>query len=119
MKMDTHPLIAAALAAPKTHAVVTTFADGEVRRFETRNLGSAENHAVSERRKIGRDLISRQTGAVVRVVSVEIVAIKSRAELAAEYLDLVGYDPFEDCPTISEVEVAQILVEYKREAGIQ
>jgi len=73
--MTAEQLIAAALAAPKTHAVVTTYADGRERRFDTRNAGSAENHAVGERRKIGRDLIDRNTGATVRVVSVEVVAI--------------------------------------------
>jgi len=57
----THALIAAALAAPKTHVVVVTYADGRVRRFETRNEASAENHAVMERRKVGRDLIDRAT----------------------------------------------------------
>lgn len=71
----THPLIAAALAAPKTHAVVTLYADGRVRRFETRNLASAETHAVGERRKVDRDLIDRMTGETVRVVSVEVVAL--------------------------------------------
>lgn len=68
-----HPLIAAALAMPKTHAVVTRFADGNERRHETRNMASAENYAVGERRKIGRDLISRETGETVRVVAVEIM----------------------------------------------
>lgn len=67
-----HPLIEAALAAPKTHSVVTTYADGRVRRFDTRNLASAENHAVGERRKIGRSLIDRATGRTVQVISVEI-----------------------------------------------
>ena len=72
----THALIAAALAAPKTHVVVVTYADGRVRRFETRNEASAENHALMERRKVGRDLIDRMTGKTVRVVSVVIEEIK-------------------------------------------
>ena len=71
----THPLIAAALAMPKTHEVVTTYADGTVKRFLTRNLASAENHAVGERRKIGRNLISRENGSKVRVIGVDIIAI--------------------------------------------
>jgi hypothetical protein len=70
-----HPLIAAALAAPKTHNVVTTYADGTVKTFPTRNLASAENHAVGERRKVGRDLIDRMTGKPVRVVSVIVEEI--------------------------------------------
>jgi hypothetical protein len=70
-----NPLIAAALAAPKTHKVVTTYADGRVREFPTRSLQTAENHAVLDRRNIGRDLISRETGAKVRIVSVEVMGI--------------------------------------------
>lgn len=73
--MNTHPLIAAALAMPKTHEVVTAYADGTERRFGTRNAASAETHAVGERRKIGRNLIERITGNSVRVVSVSIVRV--------------------------------------------
>lgn len=72
---EIHPLIAAALAAPKTHKVVTTFADGHTREFATRNAASAEMHAVLDRRKIGRDLIDRPTGKTVRIVSVDVVKI--------------------------------------------
>lgn len=43
--MNTHPLIAAALAMPKTHRVVTTQPDGAVHEHETRNLASAQNYA--------------------------------------------------------------------------
>jgi hypothetical protein len=71
----THPLIAAALAAPKTHKVITTYADGTVKRFDTRNLASAEMHAIGERRKIDRDLVDRVTGKSVHVVSVTIEPI--------------------------------------------
>lgn len=72
---DINALLAAVAAQPKTHAVVTTYASGKVRRFETRSLASAETHATGERRKIGRDLIDRETGGTVRVVSVEIEAL--------------------------------------------
>lgn len=68
-------LINAALAMPKTHGVLTTFADGSTRRFDTRNAASAENYAVGERRKIGKDLINRDTDATVRVVSVEVIVL--------------------------------------------
>lgn len=44
-----------------------------------------------------------------------------KALLAAEYVARIGYNPFEDCPSITEDEVAQILIEYdqaeRREAG--
>lgn len=73
--MDAMDRIAAALAAPKTHAVVTEYACGKVRRHETRNAAAAENFAVGERRKIGRDLICRETGKTVRVVKVSVVAL--------------------------------------------
>ncbi|RWO06336.1 MAG: hypothetical protein EOS07_22115 [Mesorhizobium sp.] len=72
-------IIAARLAAPKTHGVVSTYADGATHRHETASLAQAENYATGERRKIGRDLISRNAdmtaGPIVRVVSVEIVAL--------------------------------------------
>ncbi|MBY5863238.1 hypothetical protein [Rhizobium leguminosarum] len=75
MSVAPHPLVAAMLAKPITHEVVTTFADGTERRFGVRSNAQGENYAVGERRKIGRDLINRETGATVRVVSVEVVAI--------------------------------------------
>lgn len=73
--MTTNPLIAAALAAPKTHKVVTVYADGTEKRFDTRSERTAENHAIIERRKIGRHLSGRMTGAPVRVVSVTVSPI--------------------------------------------
>jgi len=79
--MNAIEMIEAALAMPHTHAVVTKFADGTERRFTTRNIASAENFAVGERRKIGRDLISRgddlghKAGDMVRVVSVDVIAL--------------------------------------------
>lgn len=63
------------LAAPKTHAVVTTYDCGKVRRFEAHSHAAAVNYAFRERRKIGRKLIDRATGANVEVVSVEIEVI--------------------------------------------
>lgn len=72
---NTHPLILAALAKPITHNVVTIFADGTERSLGVRSLAAGENYAIGERRKIGRDLISRETGGIVRVVAVEIKEI--------------------------------------------
>lgn len=68
-----HPLIAAALAQPHSHIVLTVYADGSRREHGTRNAASAETYAIGERRKIGRLLINRETGATVRVISVTIV----------------------------------------------
>lgn len=73
--MSTPALVAAMLAKPITHDVVTTFADGSTRRFGVRSAAQGENYAIGERRKIGRDLVNRETGATVRVVSVEVVAL--------------------------------------------
>lgn len=73
--MNALDLIAKAAAAPKTHAVLTTYADGRVERHETPSAATAENWAIGERRKIGRDLISRATGATVQVVSVDVVSL--------------------------------------------
>ena len=68
-------LIAAAQEMPHTHKVVTTYADGAIREFTTRHLESAKTYAIGERRKIGKDLVSSETGEKVRVVSVDIVAM--------------------------------------------
>jgi hypothetical protein len=39
----------------------------------------------------------------------------NRQELAAAYIDKVGYDPFEDDPTITEAEVAENLAGHDEE----
>lgn len=72
---DTEAFLQRILALPKTHAVVATYECGKVYRNEAHSLKSAENHAIGWRRKIGRPLISRETGETVRVVSVEVVAL--------------------------------------------
>lgn len=68
-------LIAAAQAAPLTHRVTTIYTDGAERTHDTRSLATAENYATGERRKIGRDLINRETGATVRVTDVTVAPI--------------------------------------------
>ncbi len=75
MSPETAALISRMQAMPKAFAVVTRFADGAERRHETATEGQANNYAVGERRKVGRDLISRETGAAVRVVSVDVVKL--------------------------------------------
>lgn len=70
-------LIAAQIAKPITHHVVTTYDDGETLTHPTRSAGAAENWAIGERRKIGREMIRRGfPNRRVRVVSVEIFKIK-------------------------------------------
>lgn len=68
-------LIARMQAMPKAYRVLTTFVDGTTRHYDVATLGQAENYKVGESRKIGRDLINRDSGATVRVVSVEIVKL--------------------------------------------
>lgn len=73
--MNSMELIAKMQAMPKAFAVVTKFSDGTSRSHQTATRGQAENYAVGEGRKIGRVLLSRETGATVRVVSVDVVAL--------------------------------------------
>lgn len=73
--MNTPAIIAEMLARPITHEVVTRFVDGSERRFGVRSAAQGENYAIGERRKIGRDLINRETGVTVRVTNVEVVAL--------------------------------------------
>lgn len=40
----------------------------------------------------------------------------TRQQLTAAYIDLVGYDPFEDSPDVTESQVAEMLREYEAEA---
>lgn len=75
MSAAPHPLVAAMLAKPITHEVVTKFVDGTERRFGVRSVAQAENYAIGERRKIGHALKNRETGASVKVVAVEIEAL--------------------------------------------
>ncbi len=107
------PIIARVLAMPKTHRVLVTYADGRTRHLDCHSEAAANNHAIGERRKVGRDLIDRDTGATVRVVSVDVLPIKEA--LAAEYVRLIGYDPFQDDPSTTVEEVQQILAEFKAE----
>lgn len=73
--MNVMDLIAARLTAPKQFRVTTLYQSGNMRIHDTETLPQAENWAIGERRKIGRDLIERTTGEKVRVVSVEINAL--------------------------------------------
>lgn len=46
------------------------------------------------------------------------VEIEFRRKLGAQYRELIGYDPFEDDPSITSLEVAKTLREYRVAAGI-
>lgn len=70
----TPALIAAMLAKPITHKVITTWTDGLVNTLDVRSMAQAKNHEITMSRMAGRDIIRRETGETVRVVSIEIVA---------------------------------------------
>lgn len=63
------------LARPLTHRVTTVYATGATKTHDTRSEAQANNYATGERRKVGRDLIDRDTGETVRVVSVTVARI--------------------------------------------
>jgi hypothetical protein len=74
--MNTEAFLAAQFARPLTHRVTVLYEDGNVRTHDTRSLGAAENYATGETRKIGRDLIDRESGKTVRVVAVMIAVLE-------------------------------------------
>ena len=74
--MNIETFLQAQLAHPLTHRVATLYASGEVKTHDTRSLGAAENFAKGERRKIGRDLIDRDTGKTVQVIAVMVDALQ-------------------------------------------
>lgn len=73
--MNIETFLQSQLARPLTHRVTTVYASGVTKIHDVRSLGMAENWAIGERRKIGRDLISRETGETVRVIAVTIKAL--------------------------------------------
>lgn len=74
--MNTEAFLAAQFARPLTHRVTVAFEDGTTRTHDCRSAGAAENYATGERRKIGKTLLSRETGApVARVIAVTIEAL--------------------------------------------
>ena len=73
---NVNQFLSALAAQPKTHKVVSTYACGKVHVFEARNERSAESYADTVARpKMDRDLIDRESGANVRVISVEVLPI--------------------------------------------
>jgi len=73
-------LIARVQAMPKRFRVRTIYADGRVRQpHDTATRAQAENWAAGQSRKVGRDLIDRETGETVRVVDVVILDINQES----------------------------------------
>lgn len=75
MNPTTASLIARMQAMPKAFEVVTLFADGTSRAHQTVTRGQADNYATGERRKVGKFLLNRDTGAEVCVVDVYVAAL--------------------------------------------
>lgn len=73
--MDILARLEALAAKPRNWRVTTHYTDGRTRHHDTHSAAQAESYAVGERRKIGRDLISRETGEPVRVERVAIAKI--------------------------------------------
>jgi hypothetical protein len=73
--MDIEALIAKRLAAPKKFRVTAHYADGATKFLDVETAGQAENVATGYRRKLGCDLICRETGKTVRVVDVTVEGI--------------------------------------------
>lgn len=47
----------------------------------------------------------------------EGLTLETRKTLAARYVDQIGYDPFEDDPSLTAAQVAQILAEFAEEVA--
>lgn len=73
--MNALDIIAANLAKPITHNVVSTYVDGATHVHGTRSAAQAENFAKGMRQRIGLNQINRESGKTVRIISVEIVAL--------------------------------------------
>lgn len=58
MPMSTKTLIAHVQAMPKTHKVVTVWANGKTTIHETASAAQAENYAVRMRRAVGGEAVS-------------------------------------------------------------
>lgn len=109
--MDINSRLEALAKAPKPFACLISYESGQVRRVPCLTEGAAANHAERESRKIGRELLEVGTSKPVKVMAVEVTS--NREAMAREYVALIGYDPFEEGCTESEVE--SILAEYHAE----
>ena len=70
--MDMTARLEALTSGPKPWLVSTINEDGRVRTLRQPFEKSARNFAERESRNIGRDLISRETGATVRIKAVTV-----------------------------------------------
>ena len=70
--MDMIARLEALTSGPRPWLVSTIYEDGRVRTLRQPFEKSARNFAERESRNIGRDLISRETGATVRIKAVTV-----------------------------------------------
>jgi len=74
--MDIRARLEQLAAQPREWRVTTHYANGATKTHDTHNQAGAENFAIGERRKVGRELISRETGETVSVVDVTVARIQ-------------------------------------------
>lgn len=94
--MNIEAFLAAQLARPLTHRVLITYAGGKTRHLDVRSIEAAENHAASESRKIGRNLIDRVTGEEVRVIAVKVIPLDRAVILSRKITTLEEAKAFID-----------------------
>jgi len=68
-------LLAKRMAEPKRFRVTTTYDNGKTRTYDAATLKQAENHTKLYRPNINRELIDRDSGDIVRIVSVAVSRI--------------------------------------------
>lgn len=73
--IDIRAKLEAMAKEPRTWRVTTHYDDGSESHYDARNRAAAENFAIGQRRKIGRALISRETGKPRTATSVTISKI--------------------------------------------
>lgn len=73
---DLRARLEALAAQPRNWRVTTHYAGGASKSYAAVNEAGANNYAIGERRKIGRYLISRETGERVLVTGVTIAQIQ-------------------------------------------
>jgi hypothetical protein len=70
--IDTIARLEALASDPKPWLVTTTYQCGKVRMLRQPREAMARNYAAREAGKVGRELIDRETGQLVRIVAVDV-----------------------------------------------
>jgi hypothetical protein len=100
-----------------TCQIVRTFDDGSETVVNMTSRAKAEIELPKYAEHIGR-AFNRSEGGTMLLMSVFIRDIADvRATIGKAYADLIGYNPFDDCPEFSVKEAAEMLTEYAVESG--